>query len=320
MKLTRINRSDLFVSPICMGTAVIGSLVSEQESFKRFDMFYGNGGNFLDTSNIYADWIDGIEKSISEKTIGKWIKSRNLASEIVVATKGGHGELNGSIAGKTRLKREELNEQIQRSLENLCVNSVGLYYLHRDDISIPVENIMDTLFENIDKGYIKNIGCSNWSQERLKLANEYAKKCNRDGFIVSSDRWSLAKFKPDKDPSIIAFDKERFEYIKEENMTEIPFQAMGRGTLSLIADGKKPDENYMLDDNYELSKRASEIAKKYGTTVATVSIAYLTNQEINVIPIIFFDNEEQIKEAFAGANLKLTKEEMESLKLNSMYI
>ena len=315
MNLKQINKSDLLVSPICMGTATIGSTVSEKDSFERFDMFYENGGNFLDTSNVYADWIDGVPKSVSEKTIGKWIKSRSLSSEIIVATKGGHGKLHGPIIGKPRLGKEELDEQIQKSLENLCVNSIGLYYLHRDDTSVAIENIMDTLFENIDKGFIKNIGCSNWSLERLKLANEYAKKCNRNGFIVSSDRWSLAKFKPDKDPSIVPFNKERFEYIKENGMTEIPFQSMGRGTLSLIVDGKTPDENYMVDENYILSERAAEIAKHHETSIAAISIAYLSNQDINVIPIMFFDNANQIKEAFNGANLKLTKDEIAKLTL-----
>ena len=125
MDLKQINKSALLVSPICMGTATIGSIVNERDSFKRFDMFYENGGNFLDTSNIYSDWIDGIPKSVSEKTIGKWIKSRNLENDVIVATKGGHGILHGVIAGKTRLGRDELNEQIQKSLENLCVNSIG---------------------------------------------------------------------------------------------------------------------------------------------------------------------------------------------------
>jgi len=315
MNLKLISKSDLYVSPICMGTATIGSIVSEKDSFERFDMFYENGGNFLDTSNIYADWIEGVPKSISEKTIGKWIKARNLSSEIVVATKGGHGKLSGSIAGKTRLSKEELNEQVNQSLENLCLNSIGLYYLHRDDVSIPVENIMDTLFENIDKGFIRNIGCSNWSLERLKLANEYAKKCNREGFIVSSDRWSLAKFKPDKDPTIVPFSEERFEYIKNTAMTEIPFQAMGRGTLSLISENLCPDDNYNVEENYILSKRVTEIAKQRGVSVASVSIAYLTNQEIDVIPIMFFDNLTQIKEAFCGVNIKLTKDELSRLSL-----
>ena len=98
-------------------------------------------------------------------------------------------------------------------------------------------------------------------------------------------------------------------------MTEIPFQAMGRGTLSLIADGKTPDENYMVDENYILSERAAEIAKHHETSIAAVSIAYLTNQNINVIPIMFFDNANQIKEAFYGANIKLSEEEISKLTL-----
>lgn len=166
-----------------MGTAVIGSMLNEMESFERLDMFYENGGRFLDTSNVYADWIENAEKSVSEKTIGKWIKARNLYSEVVVATKGGHGKLNGEIIGKTRLEKNELNEQIKSSLNNLCVDSIGLYYLHRDDISIPIENIMDTLFENADKGYIKNIGCTNWSLERMMLADEYAKNADETDLL-----------------------------------------------------------------------------------------------------------------------------------------
>jgi len=315
MNLININKTDLLVSPICMGTAVIGSLLNEKESFQRLDMFYEVGGRFFDTSNIYADWIAGAEKSASEKTIGRWIKNRNIGSEVVIATKGGHGKLTGDIAGKTRLERNELNEQIQISLENLCVDSIGLYYLHRDDIFIPIENIMDTLFENMDKGYLKHIGCTNWSLERLKLANEYAKKCNREGFVVSSDRWSLAKFKPDKDPTIIPFDSERFAYIKANHLTEIPFQSMGRGTISLIAEGKNPDENYDLKENYFIAENALEIAHQHNTTVASVAIAYLVNQDIDVIPIMFFDHAEQIKEAFYGASIKLSKEEMAKLTI-----
>ena len=62
-----------------------------------------------------------------------------------------------------------------------------------------------------------------------------------------------------------------------------------------------------------IAKNALEIAHNYDTTVAAVSIAYLVNQGIDVIPIMFFDNDEQIKEAFYGASLKLSKEEMKKL-------
>ena len=313
MDLVTINQTDLKVSPVCMGTATLGSTLDEEESFQRLDMFYEAGGRFLDTSNIYADWVDGAPKSASEKTVGKWLKSRRLDSPVVVATKGGHGELHGTRIGRTRLHKEELHEQIQRSLSHLCTDSIGLYYLHRDDPSIPVEQIMDTLFESIDRGDIRHIGCSNWSPERMRQANEYAKKCRRTGFAVSSDRWSLARFKPDPDPSIVPFCRERLEYLRANRLTEVPFQSMGRGTLSLIADGKRPEENYDLEENYALAKTAAEIAEEHHTTVAAISVAYLVNQPIRVIPILFFDNEPQIKEAFSGAGIRLSVEEMKRL-------
>lgn len=315
MKLKPISKTDLYVSPICMGTAPLGSTVNERESFERLDLFYECGGNFLDTANIYADWVIDAPESASEKVIGKWMDARGLSSKMVIATKGGHWAFRSESSGRVRLGREELCEQVQRSLENLRVPAIDLYYLHRDDITLSVEYIMDTLFENIDKGYLKYLGCSNWSVERLRAANEYASRCGRNGFIVSSDRWSLARFKPDRDPTIVAFDSSRFDYIKEQGITEAPFQAIGKGALSRIAEGRIPSGDYDLPENRLLASRASEVAKLHGTSVGAVSVAYLINQEIDVIPTVFFSREAQIKEAFEGAGLTLSKEEMSYLTL-----
>ena len=315
MKLKNINKTDLFVSPICMGTAMLGSTVNERESFDRLDAFFELGGNFLDTAIIYADWEADAPESASEKLIGGWMASRNISSEIVVATKGGHWAFRGETSGRVRLGREELCLQVEKSLENLQVSAIDIYYLHRDDISLPVEYIMDTLFENIDRGYIRYLGCSNWSVERLRRANEYAASCGRDGFIISSDRWSLAKFKPDKDPTIVAFDAERFDYIKEQGITEAPFQAIGKGALSRIAAGEMPRGDYDLPENYLLASRASEIARARGTSVGAISIAYLFSLGIDIIPTMTFSREEQIREAFEGAELRLTKEELSYLSI-----
>ncbi|MBQ7375751.1 MAG: aldo/keto reductase, partial [Clostridia bacterium] len=315
MKLKRINLTDLFVSPICMGTALIGSEIGESESFERLDRFFELGGNFFDTANIYADWLPDAPESASEKTIGRWAEARGLTADIVVATKGGHWALRGETTGKPRLERSALGDQIKRSCENLRVSSIDLYYLHRDDLSLSVESIMDTLFENIDAGYLRYIGCSNWSLERMKLANEYAARCGRSGFVVSSDRWSLARFKPDRDPTIVAFDSARYEYMLASGLTEAPFQAIGKGALSHIAAGRVPSADYDLDENYILSKRAAELAAAHGVSVAAISIAYLTNQELCVIPTVFFSREEQIRDAFIGAKVELSAEEIAHLSL-----
>lgn len=315
MKLKYIGGSDLLVSPICMGTATLGSTVSERDSLERLDKFYELGGNFLDTANIYADWIPDAPESASEKTIGRWMASRGISSEMVIATKGGHWALRGGADGRVRLGHGELCEQIQRSIENLGVDALDLYYLHRDDRELPVEAVMDSLFDNIDAGYLRHIGCSNWSLERLREANEYAARCGREGFIASSDRWSLARFKPDRDPTIVAFDAERFDYIKEQGMTELPFQAIGKGALSRIAAGMTPSGDYDLPENYLLASRASELAAARGVSVAAISVAYLTSQKISVIPTLAFSREEQMREAFEGADIVISPEEIKYLSL-----
>lgn len=70
-----------------------------------------------------------------------------------------------------------------------------------------------------------------------------------------------------------------------------------------------------MKENYIIAKNALKIAQGHNTTVAAISIAYLVNQKIDVVPIMFFDNAEQIKEVFCGARLKLSEEEMKILTI-----
>ena len=89
MKYTTIPGSDLYVSTLCLGTTLLGSAIPRQSSYGLLDTYYENGGNFLDTAKIYADWLPG-ERSMSEKTIGAWLRERHYHNQIIVGTKGGH--------------------------------------------------------------------------------------------------------------------------------------------------------------------------------------------------------------------------------------
>ena len=76
MRYVTIPKTDLRVSAVCMGTVFYGSTISETDSFAQLDRFVEQGGNFLDTARIYADWVPNAERSASEKTVGKWLKER----------------------------------------------------------------------------------------------------------------------------------------------------------------------------------------------------------------------------------------------------
>jgi aryl-alcohol dehydrogenase-like predicted oxidoreductase len=88
-----IPGSDLTPSQLCLGTNRFGTVIPKSDSYALLDAFFSQGGNFVDTAHIYADWISDVPKSASEKTIGSWIKSRRNRDRVILATKGAHPHL-----------------------------------------------------------------------------------------------------------------------------------------------------------------------------------------------------------------------------------
>jgi aryl-alcohol dehydrogenase-like predicted oxidoreductase len=189
MKKRVIPNSGLCPSFLCLGTVPFGSTMSEKDSFGLLDAYLHLGGNFIDTANVYADWIPG-EKSTSEKTIGKWLKSRQNRQQLIVATKGGHPDLN--LLHVPRISKGNIIHDLHESLRHLQTDYIDLYWLHRDDPKVPVEEILMTLEEQVQSGKIKYYGCSNWTAFRIKEAQKVAASLGTKGFVASQPMWSLA--------------------------------------------------------------------------------------------------------------------------------
>ena len=131
-----IPGTKLSVSRLCLGGNRLGSALNQTESFALLDAFVAEGGNFIDTAHIYADWLPDAERSCSEKTIGRWLKSRGHG-DIIVATKGGHPPLEAP--GVARLDASSLRMDALASRANLGLDQLEIFYLHRDDPKRPVE-------------------------------------------------------------------------------------------------------------------------------------------------------------------------------------
>ena len=93
MRTVTIPDTELRVSSICLGSADIGSKIDRETSFRMLDRFVDLGGTFIDTASVYADWLPG-PRSISETTIGDWFAQSGKRDRVVLATKGGHPDLN----------------------------------------------------------------------------------------------------------------------------------------------------------------------------------------------------------------------------------
>src|SRR5690242_15294005 len=87
--LRKLGRTDLQVSPLCLGGNVFGWTTDEQRSFAVLDAYMASGGNFIDTADVYSTWVPGHVGGESEEILGNWLCTRNNRERVIVATKLG---------------------------------------------------------------------------------------------------------------------------------------------------------------------------------------------------------------------------------------
>jgi len=163
---TAIGRTDLEVSPICLGANVFGWTADEERSFEILDAYVAGGGNFIDTSNTYPAWAPGNRGGESESIIGRWLAARGRRDDVVIATKVGmHG---GDMPHG--LRRDQIRAGIEGSLRRLGVDRVDLYYAHEDDPETPLEETLAAFDELVREGLVGVLGVSNYTAPRLREA------------------------------------------------------------------------------------------------------------------------------------------------------
>ena len=115
MDKRRLGRSDLMVSPLCLGGNVFGWTVDEATSFKLLDAYANEGLNFIDTADVYSSWVPGNSGGESETIIGKWMKARGNRDKLIIGTKVG-SEMG---PGKKGLSRNYIRSAVEASLQRL---------------------------------------------------------------------------------------------------------------------------------------------------------------------------------------------------------
>jgi len=312
MRRRRIGETDLEASCLCLGGALFGSTLSEGESFALMDAFVEMGGNFLDTAHGYADWVEGFRGlCISEKTIGRWMKSRGNRDSMLVGTKGGW------VNFRTRAlmsSREELLTQIERSLRELQADCIDIYWLHRDDPKYPVSHFIDLLNEECDLGHIRCFGCSNWTVARIREANAYAAAHDMRGFTANQMWWSLAV--PDLDaygdPTTVGMDDEGMRLHRETGIVAVPYSSQAKGFFNkLDRQGLEGMDGFCRRifgsrQNVERLPRVKEVAASLDASIAQVVLAWLLAQPFLTIPVIGCRTIEQLRDTVKATQVELS--------------
>jgi aryl-alcohol dehydrogenase-like predicted oxidoreductase len=311
MQYGRVPGVDKPVSRLVQGTVMIGSEEAER-GFDLLDEVRGLGCTAFDTAHQYGD-------GDSERTFGRWMEARGSREDVVVIGKGAHHNRD-----RARVTPFDITADLFDSLARLRTEYIDLYLLHRDDPSVLVGPIIETLNEHLDAGRIHAFGASNWSTGRIQEAQEYASERGLVPFAASSPNLSLAvqaKAPWEGCVSISGEDgeAERRWYAHQE-MPLFAWSSLAGGFFSgrftrenLDAFDTYLDElcvdTYCFDDNFARFDRARTLAEDRGLSVPQVALAYVLGQPLDVFALVGCNTGEEFADNARAAEASLTPEE-----------
>jgi len=319
MRIQPIPHTNLTASVLCLGTGDMGAGIDRQSSFRMLDEFLAGGGNFIDTASIYSDWIPG-ETSRSEKLIGAWMQARRIRSQVVLATKGAHPRLDSMHVG--RLSPGEVASDLEASLRHLQTEVIDLYWLHRDDPSRPVAEILETLHDLSLSGKLRYYGCSNWKLERIMDAQAYARERGIPGFAAVQNLWNLAELNPGgfADQTIAFMDDALWQYHLQAQLAAVPYSSQANGVfqkLEKVAPEALPanlQSWYLNPVTLERFRKLQALRLESGLTTTQVVLGYLASQPFPTFPIVGPRSSEQLADCLQAGDVLLTPEQLHDLE------
>ena len=272
-----------------------------------FDAFFESGGTCFDTAFIYG-------RGIMEKLLGHWHKARDVRNDIHIIGKGAHSP---------DCYPHIISKQLDKSLNRLQTDYVDLYFLHRDNLDVPVGEFVDALNKEVSDGRIKSFGGSNWSQARIDEANAYAQKQGLQGFDLVSNNFSLARMENPVWPGCIAASDDPFRTWLEGNEVALfCWSSQARGFFTDRAGADLRDDPELVnawysEANFERRRRAYQLAEELGVEAVHIALAYVTAQKFEPFALIGPRSLSEMRSSFRALSVALTPQQIAWLDLRS---
>ncbi|MDX2112099.1 MAG: aldo/keto reductase [Verrucomicrobiota bacterium] len=305
--------------PIALGTAGYGTGIQPDAAFQLLDSYVEMGGNHLDTAYDYASWIPG-GAGASERTIGQWLSRSGARNKLLIATKAGCTQ--GTVK---RIRRDVLRAELAESLDRLGVEYVDMFWLHRDDPTVPVDEILDWMEELRRYKQIAQYGASNWTSIRIAEAQARALSRGIPGFSASQCGWNLPALTPNvfdtADAHFLQADDERwhattgFPLVAYESQAGGFFSARYRNGMQAASSREYVVMlHYANATNWRRLEIARELASLHGCTPNQIVLAWMRHQSFPVISIIGARTVEQLQDSLGSVKVQLTNDECQRLR------
>ncbi|TFB09515.1 aldo/keto reductase [Candidatus Marinimicrobia bacterium MT.SAG.3] len=307
MEYTKLGRSGLTVSRLCLGTMNFGPYADEKESHEIMDKALELGINFFDTADVYG-WKMG--DGITEKIIGSWLSKGDGRREgIVLATKV-YGQM-GNAPNERGLSKYHIIRACEESLTRLQTDRIDLYQMHHVERTTPYEEIWEAMEQLVREGKVLYVGSSNFAGWDIAKAQGDANKRNFMGLISEQHKYSLSCRLPELEVLPSSFD---------HGIGVIPWSPLDGGILGGKAfDPEKKSRTIDKMQKTKIEKYRSNIEQYYafceelGESPADVAIAWLLQNEAVAAPIIGPRNEKQLVGITKSVEIKLSVETLKKL-------
>ena len=299
MKTITLGTEGLTVSELglgCMGMSIAYGSCDEADSIATINRALDLGVTFLDTAEMYGT---------NEELVGKAIAARR--DEVTLATKFGIKYDLATHSLVIDASPETVQQSCDRSLQKLGVDYIDLYYLHRVDPQVPIEDTVGAMSELVTQGKVRYLGLSEAAPNTIRRAHKV------HPISALQSEYSLWSREPEA---------EILPTLRELEIGFVPYSPLGRGFLSgkiTSPDDFTPDdfrrnlprftgENFY--QNLQLVDRIKEIAEDKGVTPGQLALAWLLAQRENIVPIPGTKRRAYLEENVAAVNIILTPEEM----------
>ena len=329
MQYTRLGRTGLQVSRICLGMMTYGTpqwrpwVLDEEASRPLVRHAVELGINFFDTADLYSG-------GQSEVLTGKFLREFCQREEVVVATKlfypvdlnfkGGAalGVKPPKVPNRDGLSRKRIFHAVDQSLQRLGTDYIDLYQIHRFDYGTPMEETMEALHDVVRAGKVRYLGASSMYAWQFARMQQIAKERGWTAFVSMQNHYNLAYREEER---------EMIPLCRDQGVGLIPWSPLARGFLA--GNRKREDQDagetaraktddiaqnyYYRDSDFKVVEALSALARQRGVSNATLAYAWLLRKGVTA-PVVGASKATQLDQAAAALELQLSAEEVAQLE------